>query len=85
MKDYLFPHKQGNKCPCKKANLSIKMRKNGTGPFVACTNYPDCDYIRGEVFPNENEEETSLSTETSTTREEEDDLEIPAFLRRQKN
>ena len=27
MKDYLFPHKQGNKCPCKKANLSIKMRK----------------------------------------------------------
>ena len=60
MKDYLFPHKQGNKCPCKKANLSIKMRKNGTGPFVACTNYPDCDYIRSEVFPNENEEETIL-------------------------
>ena len=34
---------------------------------------------------NETEEETSLSTETITTREEEDDLEIPAFLRRQKN
>ena len=34
---------------------------------------------------SETEEETSLSTETSTTREEEDDLEIPAFLRRQKN
>ena len=31
---------------------------------------------------SETEEETSLSTET---REEEDDLEIPAFLRRQKN
>ena len=31
---------------------------------------------------NETKEETSLSTET---REEEDDLEIPAFLRRQKN
>ncbi len=60
MKDYLFPHKQGNECPCKKAKLSIKMRKNGTGPFVACTNYPDCDYIRGEVFPNENEEEIIL-------------------------
>ena len=34
---------------------------------------------------NETEEETSLSTETNTTIEEEDDLEIPAFLRRQKN
>ncbi len=34
---------------------------------------------------NETEEETSLSTETSTTIQEEDDLEIPAFLRRQKN
>ena len=33
---------------------------------------------------NETEEETSLSTETIITREE-DDLEIPAFLRRQKN
>ena len=34
---------------------------------------------------NETEEETLLSTETNTTIEEEDDLEIPAFLRRQKN
>ena len=34
---------------------------------------------------NETEEETSLLTETITTSEEEDDLEIPAFLRRQKN
>ena len=33
---------------------------------------------------SETEEETSLLTETSTTIEE-DDLEIPAFLRRQKN
>ena len=64
MKDYLFPHKRKEinvLCPkCKKSDLSIKMRKNGTGPFVACTNYPDCDYIRSEVFPNENEEETIL-------------------------
>ncbi len=36
------------------------MRKNGTGPFVACTNYPDCDYIRGEVFPDENSDESLL-------------------------
>ena len=34
---------------------------------------------------NETDEETSLSTETSSIKEEEDDLEIPAFLRRQKN
>ena len=60
MKEYLFPSKDGNLCPCKKANLSIKMRKNGTGPFVACTNYPDCDYIRGEVFPDENSDESLL-------------------------
>ncbi len=34
------------------------MRKNGSGPFVACASHPECDYIRSEVFPNENEEET---------------------------
>ncbi len=34
---------------------------------------------------NETEEENSLSTEINSTIEEEDDLEIPAFLRRQKN
>ena len=60
MKDYLFPHKQGNQCICKKSTLSIKMRKNGSGPFVACTNYPECDYVRSEVFPDENSEDTLL-------------------------
>ena len=34
---------------------------------------------------NQTEEETSLLTDTSTTKDEEEDLEIPAFLRRQKN
>ena len=34
---------------------------------------------------DETEDETLLLTETNTTKEEEDDLEIPAFLRRQKN
>ena len=29
MKEFLFPYKHGNICPCKKSNLSIKMRKNG--------------------------------------------------------
>ena len=65
MKDYLFPSLEGKKgtefklCPkCKKSDLSIKMRKNGSGPFVACASHPECDYIRSEVFPNESEEET---------------------------
>ena len=33
------------------------MRKNGTGPFVACTSHPECDFIRSQVFPSENEKE----------------------------
>ncbi len=62
MKNYLFPgkNKEDTKknCPkCKAAHLSIKMRKNGTGPFVACTSHPECDYIRSEVFPGNNEED----------------------------
>ncbi|MBF96626.1 MAG: DNA topoisomerase 1 [Alphaproteobacteria bacterium MarineAlpha9_Bin4] len=64
MKEYLFPHKENRKndesklCPkCKKSNLSIKMRKNGSGPFVACTSHPDCDFIRSEVFPGDDSEE----------------------------
>ncbi len=27
---------------------------------MACASHPECDYIRSEVFPNENEEETLL-------------------------
>ena len=63
MKEFLFPSGENNNnsrtCPkCNKAELSIKMRKNGTGPFVACTSHPDCNYIRSSVFPdNENAEE----------------------------
>ena len=40
-----------------------------------------------ELFNSEEETEdqTSLTTEISETKEEDDDLEIPAFLRRQKN
>ena len=67
MKDYLFPSCEGKEstefklCPkCKKSDLSIKMRKNGSGPFVACASHPECDYIRSEVFPDENEEDTII-------------------------
>ena len=60
MKDYLFPIKKDSEnsrvCPkCKTSNLSIKMRKNGTGPFVACTSHPDCDFIRSQVFPTDDQ------------------------------
>ncbi len=67
MKEYLFPVKEKKEnneaklCPkCKKSNLSIKMRKNGSGPFVACTSHPECDYIRSEVFPGDATEETLI-------------------------
>ena len=63
--------------------------ENNSSPSNGLENF-DFDEETPELFNSdgsisETEEETSLSTETSTTREEEDDLEIPAFLRRQKN
>ena len=66
-----------------------KMDENNSSPSNGLENF-DFDEETPELFNsdasiNETEDETSLSTETSTTREEEDDLEIPAFLRRQKN
>ena len=73
MKEYLFPNKNGNTCPCNKASLSIKMRKNGTGPFVACTNYPECDYIRSEVFPEDGSEEILVENKVLGT---DNDMEI---------
>ncbi len=68
---------------------SFETDENNSSPSNGLENF-DFDEETPELFNsdgsiNENEEETSLSTETSTTREEEDDLEIPAFLRRQKN
>jgi DNA topoisomerase I len=67
MKLYLFPENKEKKldkpnlCPkCKSSNLSIKMRKNGSGPFVACASHPDCNYIRSNVFPNEEPEDTLI-------------------------
>ena len=68
---------------------SIETDKSDSSPSNGLENF-DFDEETPELFNSdgsisETEEETSLSTETSTTREEEDDLEIPAFLRRQKN
>ena len=68
---------------------SFETDENNSSPSNGLENF-DFDEETPELFNSngsisETEEETSFSTETSTTREEEDDLEIPAFLRRQKN
>ena len=68
---------------------SFEIDESNSSPSNGLENF-DFDEETPELFNSdgsisETEEETSLSTETSTTREEEDDLEIPAFLRRQKN
>ena len=78
MKDYIFPSKEGNICPCKKSTLSIKMRKNGSGPFVACTNYPECDYIRSQVFPTDDQPEELLEDKVLGSNEEE----VPIILKK---
>ncbi len=44
MKNHLFPDGD-NKCPkCDNGELGIKLSKYG--PFVGCSNYPDCDYTK---------------------------------------
>ena len=64
--------------------------EDNTTPSNGLENF-DFDEETPELFNssgsiNETDEETSLTTETNITKEdEEDDLEIPAFLRRQKN
>ena len=68
---------------------SFETDESNSSPSNGLENF-DFDEETPELFNSdgsisETEEETSLSTETSTTVEEEDDLEIPAFLRRQKN
>ena len=67
MRIYLFPQdkeikeEKPNLCPkCKSSTLSIKMRKNGSGPFVACASHPNCNYIRSNVFPDEESQDTLI-------------------------
>ncbi len=67
MEIYLFPQdkkikeEKPNLCPkCKSSTLSIKMRKNGSGPFVACASHPNCNYIRSNVFPDEESQDTLI-------------------------
>ena len=71
------------------SDQSIETDKSDSSPSNGLENF-DFDEETPELFNsdgliNETEEENFLSTETNSTGEEEDDLEIPAFLRRQKN
>jgi cell division protein FtsZ len=68
---------------------SIESDESNSSPSNGLENF-DFDEETPELFnsdgsSNENDEETSLINEVNETKEEEDDLEIPAFLRRQKN
>jgi Cell division GTPase len=70
-------------------NQSSEVDESNSSPSNGLENF-NFDEETPELFnsdgsTDETEDETSLLTETNTTKEEEDDLEIPAFLRRQKN
>ena len=63
---------------------SNSLPSNGLENFDFDEETPELFNSDGSI--NETDEDTSLSTELSETKEdEEEDLEIPAFLRRQKN
>jgi cell division protein FtsZ len=61
-------------------NETDSSQSNGLENFNFDEETPELFNSEGET-----EDQTSLTPEISETREEEDDLEIPAFLRRQKN
>ena len=64
----------------------IEKQETETSPSNGLENF-NFDEETPELFNSdgETEDQTSLTPEISETKEEEDDLEIPAFLRRQKN
>ena len=46
------------------------MRKNGTGPFVACTSHPECDFIRSHVFPTDDQHDELVEDKILGSNEE---------------
>ena len=71
------------------SNHSVETVESNSSPSNGLENF-DFDEETPELFNsdgsiNETDEETSLINQVNETKEEEDDLEIPAFLRRQKN
>ncbi len=83
LEEILYPKiesKNTRKCPkCNKADLSIKMRKNGSGPFVACTSHPSCDYIRKKVFPGLKTESSNDEIEDKTLGKNKEN--VPIYLK----
>ena len=70
----------------KVSEQSIETQETESSPSNGLENF-NFDEETPELFNSdgETEDQTSLTPEISETKEEEDDLEIPAFLRRQKN
>ena len=70
----------------KASEQSIETQEIESSPSNGLENF-NFDEETPELFNSdgETEDQTSLTPEISETKEEEDDLEIPAFLRRQKN
>ena len=70
----------------KDSEQSLELQETESSPSNGLENF-NFDDETPELFNSEGETEdqTSLTPEISETKEEEDDLEIPAFLRRQKN
>ena len=70
----------------KDSEQSLELQETESSPSNGLENF-NFDDETPELFNSEgeNEDQTSLTSEISETKEEEDDLEIPAFLRRQKN
>ena len=71
------------------SDKSIQTDHSNTSPSNGLDNF-NFDEETPELFNsdgsiNETDEETPLINEVNETKEEEDDLEIPSFLRRQKN
>ena len=73
----------------KASEQSIETEEINSSPSNGLENF-DFDEETPELFnsdglTNESNDETSSMSQLSESKEEEDDLEIPAFLRRQKN
>ena len=70
----------------KASEQSIETQEIESSPSNGLENF-NFDEETPELFNSdgETEDQTSLTPEISETKEQEDDLEIPAFLRRQKN
>jgi len=76
---YVFPPREDGKdpraCPsCEGGRLSIKRGKNG--PFIGCSNYPDCRFTRDLAAPNGDDEAAQLAGDRVLGIDPETNLEV---------